>query len=42
MYEYKFPDIGEGITEGTLLKLAVQEGDTVKKARIRPRWKPTK
>ena len=30
MYEYKFPDIGEGITEGTLLSWLVQEGDTVK------------
>ncbi len=28
--EFKFPDVGEGITEGTLLKWLVKEGDTVK------------
>ena len=30
MYQYKFPDIGEGITEGTLTAWLVKEGDTVR------------
>ena len=30
MFEFKFPDIGEGITEGQLLKWKVKEGDKVK------------
>lgn len=30
MFEYKFPDIGEGITEGTLLSWLVEEGEEVK------------
>ncbi len=29
-FEFKFPDVGEGVTEGTLLKWLVKEGDTVK------------
>ena len=28
--EFKFPDVGEGITEGTLLKWLVKKGDSVK------------
>jgi pyruvate dehydrogenase E2 component (dihydrolipoamide acetyltransferase) len=31
MYEFKFPDVGEGITEGKLVKWLVKEGDEVKK-----------
>lgn len=30
MFKYKFPDIGEGITEGTLTRWLVAEGDEVK------------
>jgi len=29
-FEFKFPDVGEGITEGTIVKWRVKEGDTVK------------
>ena len=29
-YEFKFPDVGEGITEGEIVKWKVKEGDTVK------------
>lgn len=29
MYEFKFPDVGEGITEGELIKWLVKEGDCV-------------
>lgn len=29
-YEFKFPDVGEGITEGELVKWRVKEGDVVK------------
>lgn len=30
MFKYKFPDIGEGITEGTLISWLVKEGEEVK------------
>ncbi|MBI4447391.1 2-oxo acid dehydrogenase subunit E2 [Candidatus Woesearchaeota archaeon] len=30
MLEFKFPDVGEGITEGEIVKWKVKEGDTVK------------
>jgi len=29
-FEFKFPDVGEGITEGEIVKWHVKEGDTVK------------
>ena len=29
-YEFKFPDVGEGVTEGTIIKWKVKEGDQVK------------
>ena len=28
-YEFKFPDVGEGVTEGTIIKWKVKEGDKV-------------
>ncbi len=30
MFEFKFPDIGEGITEGKILKWFVNPGDSIK------------
>ena len=30
VYEFKFPDVGEGITEGEIVKWKVKPGDTVK------------
>jgi pyruvate dehydrogenase E2 component (dihydrolipoamide acetyltransferase) len=30
VYEFKFPDVGEGITEGTLVSWKVKVGDTIK------------
>ncbi|MBI4175638.1 MAG: biotin/lipoyl-binding protein, partial [Candidatus Aenigmarchaeota archaeon] len=29
-FEFRFPDVGEGITEGEIVKLLVKEGDTVR------------
>lgn len=34
MFEFKFPDVGEGIIEGTIVKWHVKEGDTVKNDQI--------
>ena len=33
-YEFKFPDVGEGVTEGTIIKWKVKEGDSVKADQI--------
>lgn len=30
MFEYKFPDVGEGLSEGTLIKWQVKVGDAIK------------
>ena len=30
VYEFKFPDVGEGITEGEIVRWLVKEGDIVK------------
>ncbi|MCH8004350.1 MAG: 2-oxo acid dehydrogenase subunit E2 [Nanoarchaeota archaeon] len=34
VYEFKFPDVGEGITEGHIVKWKVREGDSVKADQI--------
>lgn len=34
MFEFRFPDVGEGIIEGTIVKWHVKEGDTVKNDQI--------
>jgi pyruvate dehydrogenase E2 component (dihydrolipoamide acetyltransferase) len=33
-YEFKFPDVGEGITEGEIVKWHVKEGDKVKQDQV--------
>ncbi len=33
-YEFRFPDVGEGITEGTIVKWKVKEGDNVEADQI--------
>ncbi|MEK6968480.1 MAG: biotin/lipoyl-containing protein, partial [Nanoarchaeota archaeon] len=33
-FEFKFPDVGEGITEGTIVKWKVKEGDNVESDQI--------
>ena len=34
MAEFKFPDVGEGITEGEIVKWKVKEGDNVKQDQV--------
>ena len=34
VFEFKFPDVGEGITEGKLVKWRVKEGDQVKQDQV--------
>ena len=34
VYEFKFPDVGEGITEGTIVKWKVKENENVKADQI--------
>ena len=34
VYEFKFPDVGEGITEGTIVKWKVKQGDKVNSDQI--------
>ncbi len=34
VYEFKFPDVGEGVHEGTLVKWLVKEGDAVKEDQV--------
>ena len=29
-FDFRFPDVGEGTTEGTLIKWLVKEGDAIK------------
>ena len=41
-YEFKFPDIGEGITEGELLAWKVKEGDSVAQDQTLAEGRPTK
>ncbi|MBS3146988.1 2-oxo acid dehydrogenase subunit E2 [Candidatus Woesearchaeota archaeon] len=33
-YEFKFPDVGEGITEGEIVKWLIKEGDKVKQDQV--------
>lgn len=34
MYDFKFPDVGEGIAEGEIVKWRVREGDSVKEDQV--------
>ena len=34
VFEFKFPDVGEGITEGEIVKWIVKEGDKVKQDQV--------
>ena len=34
VHEFKFPDVGEGLTEGDILKWHIHEGDAVKKDQV--------
>src|SRR3989344_9223140 len=34
MYQFRFPDVGEGITEGQIVRWRVRVGDTVKQDQI--------
>ena len=34
VYDFKFPDVGEGITEGELLEWRVKEGDAVRENQV--------
>ncbi|MBI4212078.1 MAG: hypothetical protein HY540_05510 [Deltaproteobacteria bacterium] len=33
-FEFKFPDVGEGIVEGLLVKWRVKEGDTISEDQV--------
>ena len=33
-FEFKFPDVGEGITEGEIVKWLIKEGDKVKQDQV--------
>ena len=33
-FDFKFPDVGEGITEGTIVKWKVKQGDSVKSDQV--------
>ena len=34
VFEFKFPDVGEGITEGEIVKWLIKEGDKVKQDQV--------
>src|SRR3989338_1356913 len=33
-FEFKFPDVGEGLTEGDIVKWHIKEGDMIKKDQV--------